>query len=154
MARGGPQRIESEARWADVIGDARRMYLEDELPLAAVAERIGMSPEAVRKAFRRYGVPLRSRANVGARNGRYRDGSEARMYRGAVEKRQCERCGTAERLGVHHCNGDHYDNRPDNLSVLCVSCHSSVHKAAWWAAKKAGLPLPKSNAPIRWSSAR
>lgn len=42
-------------------------------------------------------------------------------------KDSCERCGfIPERLcqlDVHHLNGDHSDNRPENLQTLCANCH-------------------------------
>lgn len=43
----------------------------------------------------------------------------------------CERCGRdfngperQQLLHVHHINGTRYDNRPENLQVLCSICHS------------------------------
>jgi len=77
--------------------------------------------------------------------------SDRREYRQVVEKESCVRCGVTERLAIHHLNGDHYDNRVENLQVLCLPCHSSVHKQAYWDAIHAGEMPPKSNAPIGWS---
>ncbi|HKP51497.1 MAG TPA: HNH endonuclease [Chloroflexia bacterium] len=44
---------------------------------------------------------------------------------------QCEECGWARRavdgrlpLELHHMNGNRYDNRLENLIVLCPNCHS------------------------------
>lgn len=47
----------------------------------------------------------------------------------------CQRCGkevSGYELVVHHIDGDHYideitDNSPDNLMVLCRSCHNKLH---------------------------
>ena len=44
-------------------------------------------------------------------------------------ERKCEQCGLSEWLGqdiplqVHHINGNHNDNRLENLQVLCLNCH-------------------------------
>lgn len=65
-------------------------------------------------------------------------------------KKECAKCNSKEMLGIHHINDDHFDNRPENLQVLCNRCHISITKKKWWDAKKAGLPLPKSNAPLGW----
>lgn len=43
---------------------------------------------------------------------------------------QCEQCGRTVWKGVpiplqiHHINGDHYDNRWENVQLLCCNCHS------------------------------
>lgn len=48
------------------------------------------------------------------------------------------RCAVCEGLifipSVHHINGNHKDNRKENLTILCPSCHSKVHS----------LKLPKN----------
>lgn len=45
----------------------------------------------------------------------------------------CEACGLTPvwnnkpiTLQLHHKNGDHYDNRLDNLQILCPNCHSQT----------------------------
>lgn len=53
----------------------------------------------------------------------------ARKYR----KNQCEMCGTARGLGVHHKDGNLANNKPDNLMTLCAGCHTKWH----WAHGKA-----------------
>ena len=39
----------------------------------------------------------------------------------------CSKCGSWNRLEVHHINGNHGDNRPENLRWLCHECHVRVH---------------------------
>ncbi len=38
---------------------------------------------------------------------------------------QCELCGDEDNLQVHHIT---YDNSPENLLVVCRSCHQKIHK--------------------------
>ena len=40
----------------------------------------------------------------------------------------CSRCGKPDALGVHHKDGNHLNNLPENLERICRSCHSRVHK--------------------------
>lgn len=45
----------------------------------------------------------------------------------ACLKNQCERCGTMQKLGVHHKDRDVTNNSPENLQTLCPTCHASLH---------------------------
>jgi hypothetical protein len=54
-----------------------------------------------------------------------------RLYEGGFKTPQCEICGWAEHspdgripVELDHINGDHYDNRLENLRILCPNCHS------------------------------
>lgn len=41
---------------------------------------------------------------------------------------ECSVCGCTEGiLHVHHINNNHYDDRIENLVVLCPSCHAKAH---------------------------
>jgi len=54
-----------------------------------------------------------------------------RLFRGGIKKPACELCGWAEKsedgripVELDHINGDHNDNRINNLRILCPNCHS------------------------------
>lgn len=68
------------------------------------------------------------------KNSKYR-GSGARLkdklYKAKLKEPKCEECGQGEewrgkKLGLHleHVNGEHYDNRLENLRILCPNCHA------------------------------
>ncbi len=80
----------------------------------------------------------------------WKGGSSRRDYRNVIAKEKCGQCQGRQNLGIHHVNYDHYDNDPENLQVLCVSCHMSLHKQNYWDAIHADQAPPKSNAPIGW----
>jgi hypothetical protein len=86
----------------------------------------------------------------GANHYLWKGGKHRRGYRGKIKKESCGSCATRQNLGIHHVDYDHYNNEPSNLTVLCVSCHMSLHKQNYWDAIHAGREPPKSNAPIGW----
>jgi 5-methylcytosine-specific restriction endonuclease McrA len=48
-------------------------------------------------------------------------------------ERKCQHCGSySHRLNVHHRSYDRLGNEdPDDLIVLCVSCHRDLHPGRW-----------------------
>jgi hypothetical protein len=81
----------------------------------------------------------------------WKGGKDNRDYREAIEKTICAECSAHINLCIHHIDFDHYNNKPDNLQVLCVSCHMSLHKSAYWDAIHSGETPPKSNGPVGWN---
>lgn len=56
-----------------------------------------------------------------------------RLIKEGLKESKCERCGNNGvwmnaklTLELHHINGDHYDNRIENLQILCPNCHSQT----------------------------
>lgn len=54
-----------------------------------------------------------------------------RLFAVNLKPQHCEQCGWAEKtqdgylpLELDHINGDHNDNRIENLRILCPNCHS------------------------------
>lgn len=87
---------------------------------------------------------------LGANNPNWRHGKECRGYRGVVEKLICDECGSGENLAVHHIDFDHFNNATDNLRVLCIHCHLSLHKREWWSSTKSGITPSISNRAHGW----
>lgn len=40
----------------------------------------------------------------------------------------CNRCGKPDASDVHHKDGNHLNNSPENLERICRSCHNREHK--------------------------
>ena len=123
--------------WLPRKAEIVELYSMGDKSQAQMAERYGVTQQAFQKALKRLGIAPKPRGRAGAANGRYKDGTQSTAYRRMVEKRECNRCGSTEQLVVHHRDGVHTNNRPDNLEVLCSPCHSSHHKQEWWDARKA-----------------
>lgn len=51
-----------------------------------------------------------------------------RLIGDGLKERRCERCGSTEKLELHHKNFNKYDNNLDNLIILCENCHDAAHE--------------------------
>lgn len=56
-----------------------------------------------------------------------------KLYAAGIKKEICEECGQLPEwngkkliLQLDHVNGDHYDNRIENLKILCPNCHTQT----------------------------
>lgn len=66
--------------------------------------------------------------------------NEKQSYRGAHttaynlaysvlgKEKVCEKCGSTRNIDVHHKDGDYHNNTPDNIMILCRSCHIKIHR--------------------------
>ncbi len=122
-----------EPRRAEIMAD----YVNGPMSQAQMAERYAVTLAGFQKALARMNIAAKSRGRPGAANGRFKDGTQSTAYRAMVEKTHCNRCGATKALVIHHRDGVHTNNIPDNLEVLCSPCHSSHHKQEWWASRKA-----------------
>jgi hypothetical protein len=72
----------------------------------------------------------------------YYDRLPSYKLRELIPVEKCARCGEDEPLDldVHHRNGIGWDNRPENLIVLCSKCHRTVGKK--WFLDEIGETVP------------
>ena len=60
------------------------------------------------------------------------DRLKKKLIEAGYKENRCEVCGITEwngksiTLQIHHINGDHTDNRLENLQLLCPNCHSQT----------------------------
>lgn len=57
------------------------------------------------------------------------DTLKKRLIKVGLKENKCEICGlngSEITLELHHINGDHNDNRIENLQILCPNCHSKT----------------------------
>lgn len=87
----------------------------------------------VGRRLKRYdskGIPKKKLSEVLIKNGSGNSNKiKQRLIREGVKENKCEVCGNTEWMGepipldLHHINGDHFDNRLENLIILCPNCH-------------------------------
>ena len=72
--------------------------------------------------------------NILKENTNYKsDTLKYRLVKEGLKQWKCEKCGNEGVwegkelvLELHHINGNHYDNRLENLQILCPNCHSQT----------------------------
>ncbi len=127
----------------------REMYETRQMTQAEIAAKLEVSERSVRRWMASY--KIEGRLYIGPDNARYKHGRTCGTYvYKKTTRERCETCGSTRSLAVHHKDFDHYNNDPENLQVLCVSCHMSLHKQMYWDAIKEGKTPQKSNGPVGW----
>ena len=122
--------------WLSRKAEIVALYAMGDQSQAQMAQRYGVTLAGFQKALARLGIAPKSRGRAGAANGRFKDGAQSTAYRSMIEKEHCNRCGSTEQLVIHHRDGVHTNNTPNNLEVLCSPCHTSHHKQEYWARVK------------------
>ena len=81
-------------------------------------------------------IPVGSYNQKGENNNAYKNGSGINWYARATEvlPEVCNRCGATNKedssiryLLLHHKDGNHNNNSPDNWEILCKRCHQAHH---------------------------
>lgn len=93
----------------------------------------------------RKGIPLKKLSEVLVENSSGNSHKlKLRLIKEGVKEEKCEICGNSEWMGekipldLHHINGDHFDNRLENLIILCPNCHRLTDN---WGYKNSSIDL-------------
>ena len=136
------------SEWQDE-GTLRELHHSEELTQKEIADRLGCTPQTVRRWLRRHNIEIRSHTDVlaGDDHPNFKS-NEPRTYPSnwlqlseKVRERddyECQRCGMSRQehreilgrdLEVHHIRPIHGvgdDADMDNLITLCLHCHRDI----------------------------
>ena len=117
--------------------DAIKRFYEAGHSVAECRARFGFNRQAWHGAVLRGLItprpartPLEELLVVSSRHNR--NHLKQRLFDAGIKARTCESCGLTEwrgrnvPLSLHHVNGDRYDNRLENLQILCANCHGQT----------------------------
>ena len=130
------------------LEDIKQMIAEN-VPLMEIARGLSIKYATLKRHLKRLGVEYSTNQN---RKGRphYESRVSAMYYiennipidapklrkkllEEGIKECKCERCGLTEWMGqeipleLHHLDGNHYNNKLENLVILCSNCHSQIH---------------------------
>ena len=72
-----------------------------------------------------------SKTHKGKNNGMYKHGryNIRRIIFEEIKKDyECELCSSEENIEIHHKDKNPFNNKIENISILCKSCHSLQHR--------------------------
>lgn len=91
------------------------------------------------------GIPLKKLSQVLVENSTGNSHKlKLRLINEGVKEERCEVCGNTEWMGepipldLHHINGNHFDNRLENLIIVCPNCHRLTEN---WGNRNASIDL-------------
>lgn len=92
---------------------------------------LNRSWDAIQAKALRLGIFREARMNIGEKNGQWRGGVNYDYYRRVAFEHypnMCSVCGTKKKLEVHHKDKNRKNNVVENLMIVCLKCHKSIHK--------------------------
>jgi rubredoxin len=93
-----------------------------------------------KNASQRYGISVTSIRKYGVKKA---------LFIFDRDNRKCRVCGTENNLHIHHLDhtGERIspNNEPENLILVCLSCHGKYHADVRWGNRKEGSILLTNN---------
>ena len=111
-----------------------RQWISENESNAEIARRLGIEYKGNQGSKGKRLDPKRKDAldlieNPNVSNSRKR----IRLIEDGYKEDKCERCGLSEWMGMkiplelHHKDNNHYNNKLDNLMIVCSNCHMQLH---------------------------
>lgn len=122
-------------------------WIKKEQPKSYICNQLHCKPETLNSYLNQMGIVYAGQQNKkGQQKGpnKYKPASyyfdnktfirssvlKEKLIKDGIKENKCEICGMTTWQGLelplelHHINGNHYDNRLENLQILCPNCHT------------------------------
>ncbi len=125
-----------------------RRWISEHRSKAFICRQLHCKPTTLETYLEKLGIVYKGNQGGQGRRSAQRKPAVAYLYKGSMIKAhelklklirdgiklaKCESCNlstwfdTAIPLELHHMNGDRFDNRLENLQILCPNCHALTH---------------------------
>ena len=128
-----------------------KLYKNPKIKMEKLCDVFGVSDDTIVRAIKREGVPIRKTVGFCDKENSNWKGGLSSHYAKNVAKRhlkinKCVVCGYRVSTDVHHWDKNRYNNKPDNLVLLCPNHHREVHLgiidknniAGWTSSRSSG----------------
>ena len=122
-------------------------WIDEEQPKAYMCQQLGCKQETLNSYLKKMNIEYSGQQ---AKKGQFKGGNvyrpaqyymennlpiqshklKEKLIRDGLKQDCCEKCGVSEWFGrklpleLHHKDGNHHNNRLENLEILCPNCHS------------------------------
>lgn len=85
--------------------------------------------ECYKKSLKKYAKKYNSKNKISKKVNAYTRLKAYRIFSLKLLDNKCQKCNKkSDRLQLHHFDGDWKNNDPNNLVMLCLKCHRTIHR--------------------------
>lgn len=142
--------MNSKEKYINEHLDLIKQLIQEKRPKSEIARELNIKYETLNKHLKKLNINYKGNPNrKGIEhneaqkdineylkiNGPYITAARLRikLINSGLKEEKCECCGLSMWIGkripleLHHINKNHYDNRLENIQILCSNCHSIAH---------------------------